>query len=185
VRIREWHPAIAPDAELVAWLDVYNASLATDLPEDPPWRLDGLREWLVVEMPDADLAYFVAEDAGETVGIARLWLPGHENRHWGDVAISVPPARRRGGIGAALLGAAAGRLARDGRRTLIADVTEGTDGVAFAEALGLRCALREARSLLAIAEVDPSQIAALAAVPHPGYEIRWWRDELPEEMLAP
>ena len=62
---------------------------------------------------------------------------------------------------------------------------EGTDGVGFAEALGLRCALRDPRSLLDLSALDHRRIDALATAAHPGYAMRCWRDELPEDMLAP
>jgi GNAT superfamily N-acetyltransferase len=183
--IHDWYPATAAEAEIRAWLDVNNACLARDLPDDPGWEIEGMRQWLTVAGPGDAYRYVVAKEAGELIGVARIWLLGHENRHTAQAQIMVVPAHRRRGIGRALLHAVVERLDAAGRRTVTAEVPEGTDGVGFVEALGFTCALRSPRSLLTLADVDRDRIAALAAAPHPGYEILCWLDEVPEEMLGP
>jgi len=185
VLIRAWEPATAPAEEIRACRDVYNASFARDLPGDPPWGLDGLREWLAVEPPGEAYRYLVAEEAGALIGVARIWLKGHENAHSAEVNATVDPAWRRRGIARALAARVVGILGQARRRTVTSEVVEGTDGVPFAEALGLRCALRDPRSLLDLSTLDHRRIDALATAAHPGYVLRCWRDELPEDMLAP
>jgi len=95
----------------------------------------------------------------------------------------VRPARRRRGIGTALLRAGVDQLAAAGRRTVTGEVVEGTDGVGFAEAAGFRCVLRDRRSILVLADLDRDRLAALAGADHPGYELRLWHEEVPEDML--
>src|SRR6185436_11919143 len=51
VQVREWDPAAAPDEEISAVVRNLNLVLAEDLPEDPLWHGDHLREYLSVTMP--------------------------------------------------------------------------------------------------------------------------------------
>ena len=75
VRLREWNPATAPEAELQAWLRSYNSALAVDLPTDPPWQIDRLRDYLTVTMPGERRLTWLVEDEshpGDVLGYGRL-----------------------------------------------------------------------------------------------------------------
>ena len=96
VRIREWDPAVAPEAELDAWLRAYNAALAADLPGDPPWGSRRLREYLSVTMPgERRLTWLAEQDDGE---VARLRAAAHARGPRRARALrraAAPPAGRR------------------------------------------------------------------------------------------
>lgn len=71
VRLREWDPGTAPEAELSEWLRAYNESLAVDLPDDPAWDAVKLRDYLTETMPGERRLTWVAEDdSGRCSGTA-------------------------------------------------------------------------------------------------------------------
>ncbi|MGV9809983.1 GNAT family N-acetyltransferase, partial [Micromonospora chersina] len=59
--VREWDPRTASSAEIASLLDTLNAVLAADLPQDPPWRANSLREYLSEVMPGERRISWVAE----------------------------------------------------------------------------------------------------------------------------
>ena len=107
VRLREWDPGSASQAELDAWLAAYNSALAVDLPGDPPWRPEMLRDYLTVTMPgERRLTWLVERTAPsngsgggevtEMLGYGRLLLMDGTGRAG---AVRGPRARRAGGWG--------------------------------------------------------------------------------------
>ena len=70
--------------------------------------------------------------------VTRPTMPQRENRHLAYVHPQVHPARRRTGIGTALLRHAAARAAGWAATTLTAEARDGSAGEAFARSLGAR-----------------------------------------------
>ena len=122
--------------------------LAADLPEDPQWQDDQLREYLAEAMPGERRISWVAE---ETAGDGRLL--GHvehpaARRH--RRARGAGPPGRAGGtaLGRQLLAAAARRAYDEGFSSLGVEVVGDTPAVAFYESLGFQCEYVETRSVL-------------------------------------
>ena len=110
VRLREWNPATAPEAELHAWLRSYNSGLVLDMPGDPAWQIDRLRDYLTVTMPGERRLTWLAEDpsTNEVLGYGRLLMLND----LGVLELYVVPKARRHGVGRALLTTMARRAPR-------------------------------------------------------------------------
>jgi GNAT superfamily N-acetyltransferase len=184
VRLREWDPGNAADADLRLWLDAYNTALSADLPLDPPWGLASLRGYLSRTMPgEARVNWLVdSDDSGSPAVLGHaslLMLDG-----LAVVEIFVVPEARRRGIGRALLAAAAHRSRADGLRTIGVEVAGGTTGVEFCESQGFRWAYVEMRSLLDLSTMDWQHISEMAAGVVTGYHVEYHCDGLPDHLLA-
>src|ERR1039457_505608 len=120
---------VAPGAE--------NTSRTNALP--PPRSLQIFTGWLACGWTeDHPEAWFAGDSLDVADGCYSATMPLRENRHLAYVYPQVPPARRRTGIGTALLRHAAARAADQGRVTLTAEVRDGSAGQAFAPGLGAR-----------------------------------------------
>jgi GNAT superfamily N-acetyltransferase len=83
--------------------------------------------------------WFIPGDApGNVIGWYRLALPDLENRPHAGLLIVVDPARRRRGLGRALLEHAAAHAAAAERSVLGSEVRDGSAGDAFATAIGAK-----------------------------------------------
>src|SRR5215472_1646882 len=111
------------------------------------WRADGVRRapmsprmfqaWLRYGWTeDPPEAWLARDDAGEVCGWYLLTMPERENRHQASVTLVVAPARRRAGLGTALLRHAADRARQNGRTLLTGHSHEDSAGAAFARSLG-------------------------------------------------
>ncbi len=183
VRLREWDPASAPQAELDAWLRSYNDALATDMPGDPLWGPSMVREYLSVTMPgERRLTWIIEADDGATdvLGYGRLLLM----HGLGVLELYVTPRARRSGVGSALLTAMADRAVAEGFTSLGIEVIGGTCAVDFYRSHGFNHAYTEMRSILDLAGVDWAQLADMAAGIAHGYRIEYLPGPLPEEILA-
>jgi GNAT superfamily N-acetyltransferase/RimJ/RimL family protein N-acetyltransferase len=180
VKVREWDPATASDAEVRAILDALNEVIATDMPDDPPWQDPFFREYLAVTMPGERRVCWLAEDAdGHPTGYASLLLL----EDIGVLELYVRPVARRGHIGSMLLEAAAQRAAIDGYDSLGVEVVGGTHSVEFFESHGFRCAFIEMRNVLDLGGVDWPRIGEMANI-GAGYRIEYHPGGPPEDMLA-
>jgi GNAT superfamily N-acetyltransferase len=169
VLVREWDPAAAPADEIAATLRVLNLILATDVPEDPPWRITSFREYLAVTMPGERRICWLAEEGDETLGYASILLVG-------DIAVLellVRPDARRAGVGSGLLAAAARRATAEAFGSIGVEVVGGTPAADFFEAQGFRCAFVEMRTVLDLSTVDWLQLGALAKGVGSGYRIEY------------
>jgi GNAT superfamily N-acetyltransferase len=180
VRLREWDPGAAPESELAAWLRAYNRALAYDLPGDPLWGPERLRDYLTVTMPGERRLTWTVEDGTEIVGYGRLLLM----YGMGVVELFVVPAFRRHGVGRQLLTAMADRAVSEGFTSLGLEVIGGTYAVDFYRSHGFNHAFTEMRSILDLTTVDWQHLAEMADGVAHGYRIEYYEGTIPEAMLA-
>ena len=171
-----------------ACYQAYAASAPVDDPHFPPMSLRIFTGWLACGWTeDHPEAWFAGDSLDEADGCYTAAMPLRENRHLAYVYPQVPPARRRAGIGTALLRHAAARAADQGRATLTAEVLDGSAGQAFAQALGARRGVTEIRRLLDLAAGPAGTLARLRAeadrAAH-GYELLSWEGTVPEEYFG-
>jgi GNAT superfamily N-acetyltransferase len=91
----------------------------------------------------------------------RAELSTQENRNLALLDLVVDPARRRGGLGTALLRHAAGEAAADGRVSLRGTVQEGSAGEAFARQAGATQGMTDIRRVLELRAIPAGQVARL------------------------
>lgn len=173
--VREWDPRTASSAEIESLLDMLNAVLAADLPDDPPWRNNHLREYLSEVMPGERRLSWIAEDPNATDPIHRV--AGHVSvlllGDIGVIELFVRPEARRHRLGGRLLAEAARRAYMEGFSSVGVEVVGGTPAVGFYESLGFRCAYAESRSVLQLATVDWQALGDMARGIAAGYRIEY------------
>ena len=187
MRTRRLDPA--SDAEAVrACHEIYLAAVRADGIRRPPMSPRAFRAWLRYGWTEAESeAWLAHDDDGEVRGWYLLSLPERENRHLADVALVVAPARRRAGLGTALLGHAADRARRAGRALLTGHTEESAAGVAFARSLGARRRLVGTFWVLRLASIPAGHLAGLrqtAAAAASGYSLVSWEGPTAEDRLV-
>ncbi|HEU0241868.1 MAG TPA: GNAT family N-acetyltransferase [Micromonosporaceae bacterium] len=187
--VREWDPRTAPSAEIDTMVHALNALLATDLPDDPPWRADSFREYLSVTMPGERRINWIAEDTPGSAGDGGPrgdGVLGSANILLFDtmavLEVLVHPDARRTGVGQALLRAAVARAHAEGFGMLGVEAIGGTPAVKFYEAMGFECAYMETRSVLELSTVDWLKLGEMAAGVSAGYKIEYFPGGPPEEL---
>jgi ribosomal protein S18 acetylase RimI-like enzyme len=188
VQVREWDPETAPACDLEAWRELINEVFVADLPEEPEWRPDHLREYLAVNMPGEHRLMWFAESesepgsgmAPEVLGSVSILLVGAETAV---LALFVRPDARRAGVGRELLKMAAWRANAERRRTLMVEVMV-DNGVKFYEAYGFRRTMTEVRHMLSLADADWLRIEELAGRLATGYRVEYLPDGPPDDMLV-
>lgn len=179
MQVREWDPGVSSTSDLEAWRDLINDVFACDLPEEPTWRFDHLREYLAVNMPDERRVMWFAESGSTLVGSASILLVGADTAV---LTLFVRPAARRSRVGRELLAAAAWRANAERRRTLMVEVMVDS-GVKFYEAYGFHRAMVEVRHLLNLSDVDWTRTEPLAKQLATGYLVEYLPGGPPEDML--
>lgn len=165
--------------------EIYLAGLPLDDPNGPPMGYRIFTGWISRGWTeDPQEAWLARDGAGAAAGFYVIGLPARENRHLAYLRVFVDPARRREGIGTALLGRAAERARQAGRAGLSGDARDGGAGVAFGLARGARLGLAEIRRVREAGPVPGSVRAAAAIAPAAGYELVPWTGPIPEEHLA-
>jgi GNAT superfamily N-acetyltransferase len=187
MRIDRFDPG-ADKARLQACYQVYLAGAPVDDPHCPPLSLPVFTAWLACGWSeDHPEAWFAGDSPDQADGCCTVAMPRRENQHLAYVHPEVEPARRRAGIGTALLRHAAARAARLGRTTLAADARDGSAGEAFARALGARRGVTEVRRILDLTAVPAGLLAGLrdgAREASCGYRVLIWVGTVPEERLG-
>jgi GNAT superfamily N-acetyltransferase len=166
----------------------YVASAPVDDPHCPPMSLQIFTGWLACGWTeDRPETWFAGDSLDVADGCYSATMPLRENRHLAYVYPQVPPARRRAGIGTALLCHAAARAADQGRATLTAEVLDGSAGEAFAQVLGAQRGVTEIRRLLDLAAEPADTLPRLRAeadrAAH-GYELLFWEGIVPEAYFG-
>jgi GNAT superfamily N-acetyltransferase len=180
--VQEWDPAIAPEAELGAVVDLLNAAGEVDVPDDPRWRIDGYREYLCCTMPGERRACWLAPDphADRLLGQANVLLMDDI----GVIDLIVHPDARNHGVGSALLLAVARRAADDGIPSLGVEAIGDTPSVPFYEAHGFRWAYAEMRNVLDLSTVDWLKLGGMAQGIGSGYRVEYYPGGPPENLFA-
>ena len=94
---------------------------------------------------------------------------------------------RKQGLGTLLAEPILELLVDDGRKRLATDAKEGAVGEIWAEKLGLKMAIQEKASRLAISEIDRDQMRSWIdrAVERAGdYEVRFYRTPMPDDVIV-
>ena len=177
--MREWDPAAATTEEIASVLSAINVILAADMPDDPPWCADSLREYLAVTMPGERRVCWLAESGGELLGYASVLMLDDI----GVLELLVRPDGRRHGVGSALLAVAAGRTADSGFESIGVEVIGDTPAEQFYEEHGFRCAFVEVRNVLQLSTVDWLGLTNQARDVGAGYLIEYHAGGPPEELF--
>jgi len=180
VRLREWDPATASAEEIAGWLDLYNDVMSADLPDDPRWNDDQLREYLVVTMPDERRTWWlVQDDDGTILGYAGLLVLSD----LGVLELYVRPRVRGTGVGRFLLRAVADQAATEHFSSLGVEVVGGTPSATFYSSYGFGHVYTEMRSILSLSTVDWAHVAEMAEALVSGYVVQVHEGDLPDDLL--
>jgi GNAT superfamily N-acetyltransferase len=180
VKVREWDPATASPADIEALRCILNEALDVDLPGDPRWRTDSLREYFAVTMPGERRTCWFAEAGGTLLGYGTVLFL----EDIGVLEMAVRPSARRSGVARTLLAHAARRASAEGFESLGVEAVGGTDAVPFYESLGFRCAYVEMRNVLDLASVDWLRLGEMARGVGAGYRIEFHPGGPPESYFA-
>jgi GNAT superfamily N-acetyltransferase len=168
--------------------EIYLSGVPVDDPLGPPMSPRSFAGWLALGFTEDPRETWLARDgSGEPCSWYALSLPHRENRHLAPLSLAVHAARRRAGLGTALLRHAAGRARRAGRAVFELDALAGSPGEAFAGTLKARPSVTEVRRVLALAGLPAGRRAALRAEAEPaarGYALRSWHGPAPEDAVA-
>ncbi|MGN9810725.1 GNAT family N-acetyltransferase [Micromonospora sp. BQ11] len=184
--VREWDPRTASSAEIASLLDTLNAILASDLPQDPPWRENSLREYLTEVMPGERRISWVAQaepaadgTPGAILGQVHVLLLGDI----GVLEVLVHPDVRRTSLGSRLVLVAAKRVYQEGFRSIGVEVVGDTPAVGFYESLGFAREYVETRSVLDLTAVDWTELTEMASGIGAGYHLEFWPGGPPDELI--
>lgn len=178
----------ADHAALRAFFQLYRAGTDHDDPDVPAMSRASFSNWWAYGFTGNPQQTWLARDADGAAGCYLLELPSRDNRGTAFFLPAVPPARRRRGIGAALLAHASGQARQDGRTLLAGHALAGSPGDAFAREAGGRAGLTDVRRLLRVGADLPGRLARLRAQAESaaaGYTVVSWRGPVPAEHLEP
>ena len=185
--VREWDPRTASAGEIESLVETINATLAVDLPDDPPWECAYLREYLSETMPGERRIGWIVEGEPTAAGRRRPIL-GHANilllGDIGVVELIVHPSARRSGLGRTLLGTVARRAFKEGFASLGAEVIGGTPAVPFFEATGFVQEYVETRGVLRVSTVDWGTLGEMARGISAGYRVEFFPGGPPDALLT-
>jgi len=177
------------DADTIrACFQVFLAAQQVDEPDGPWFTERPFRGWMTVGWGGDPREAWLARDLhGPVAGWYRLELPDLENIDQADLVLVVHPARRRHGLGRALLEHAAARAAEHGRSVLNGGTRHGTGGVAFARAMGAEPGLVDVQRVMDVRAMSDDQLARLresAEQAAAGYSLVSWTGLVPEDFLG-
>jgi GNAT superfamily N-acetyltransferase len=184
---------MADKAEFSAWYRLLREADLSGRPEHAPFFSEREAE---VTFSGADASEEVTAYAGvegDTIhGTGFMSLPLLDNLDKATVYVAVPPARRRRGVGAAMLTDLVDLAARAGRTTILtechvpADLVESHGSRRFAERNGFTHANTEIRRELRLPVPDQTLSAwtAEASPHHAGYTVATYVDDVPQELVS-
>jgi GNAT superfamily N-acetyltransferase len=177
------------DADTIrACFQVFLAAQQVDEPDGPWFTERPFGAWLRVGWGGGPREVWVVPgpDEGSVAGWYQLGLPDLENLDQANLTLVVHPARRRHGLGRAMLEHAAARAAEHGRSVLNGGTRHGTGGVAFARAMGAEPGLVDVQRVMDVRAVGDDRLARLretAEQAAAGYSLVSWTGLVPEEFL--
>ena len=180
--VESFDPEHASEGDLHAYYEVMVARQETDRPDEPRLTyedvLGRLKNPFIGFGP---VAYWVARLHGELVGLAIVYFMEEESSHIGLTEVIVHPRVRRRGIGSTMLRALLPELRARGRSFVETwQITAGSDGERFANALGFHTAHTVLYQALVIPETDSALWQQ--SVP-PGYRVQQWTDAAPDDLV--
>jgi RimJ/RimL family protein N-acetyltransferase len=183
----EQFDAKTDDDRLAACHQITVSGHAEDDPHVPEITWRRFQAWWRYGLASEPIeTWLAASDDEQPIGCYLLWLPERENRRNAFIALSVALARRRQGLGTALVGHAADRAEQAGRTLLMSDTRVGAPGAAFAQACAARAGIQEVRRVLRVDAGLPARVASLRASAEQhaiGYSLRTWSGMTPENLL--
>jgi GNAT superfamily N-acetyltransferase len=178
---------VVDSATVLACHDVFAAAHAADDPEGFTLSARVFGGWLAVGWYGQPAVIWAARDEASAVtGWYRLEMPSGDNTDRAYLTLVVHPARRRHGVGRALLRHALAQAARNRRSLVGSDVLDGSAGESFARLAGARPALTHIRRVQDLASVDADALARAreaAGRAAAGYSVVSWVGPVPEEFL--
>lgn len=180
----------ADEAALRAWWDCgHETSLERPYDFWPPWVLS--RVALPRPDPEHQVTLLSAYDeSGGVLGSALVQLPQVDNPRVVHTDISVPPALRRRGTGAALLAEVERRTREAGRSVILVEAFTPpggeSDGSRFGVKRGYAVASTEHQKVLDLPASEPRwpELRARCAEKQGDYRIVEWGDAVPDGLMA-
>lgn len=171
-----------PD-ELKQWYDVCVASVRAEQPGFVPKPFEEQVRQVVEPELGAERYDLVAVDGGVVVGAVMVYLPMEDNREIAWFVVDVDPARRRRGIGRALIARAEADVPSDRREFIVptkvpAERVEDHPYHRFGEAVGYAVSTVSTERVLAW-PVDRAVLDQLAVSPD-GYRLESYVDGVPQ-----
>ena len=162
-----------------------NAVLSADVPDDPSWQDQQVREYLAETMPgERRICWIAEEDAddegtGIIYGFVSILLLGDI----GVLEVLVHPKVRRRGLGRELVAVAARRAYHEGFSSIGVEAIGGTAAIDFYESLGFEREFVETRSVLCLSDVDWLALGEMASGIGTGYRIEYHPGGPPESLI--
>lgn len=182
LQILQWDPFTADSESLQSYHSLISVAWAHEAPEDPPLDYEtAIGRLLNPPSEEGDTLHWLAYQGSDLSGFAMVTLGVRENRRNAQVEVWIHPARRRQGIGTALIREMLPTISDGGYSTVIGmPVKPESAGAAWTRELGCHVTYRSAIQALTVS----SAASALWDVPvRPGYELVRWVGLTPEELL--
>ncbi|GLZ77477.1 N-acetyltransferase [Actinorhabdospora filicis] len=166
-------------------IDGYCALVAASFPIDQPYSQLPARAAMIEnirpEVPAAENSIWFARWETRVIGYAKVEPLTGVNASIVQIMVRVHPEFRRRGVGTALMRGCSVHLGDGGRTKVTGAADEGSPGEAWANALGFEVTAGYRKQRLDVPIADQK----LWDVPQvPGFVLRGWSREAPEELLA-
>ena len=183
------------DAALADWHATYLASNRHGREVSAPWMLEEIRAQLTVPSPGQRMLAFGGYVDGRPVTVSTLELPLLDNQHLALLELDTHPDQRRRGYGSAMLAHLETIARNEDRRVLVTETATPYDGppdgaghphVEFLRGHGFTFAIGDVMRVLDL-PVDEALLRTLAdeaAAHHPGYQLRQFRDRVPDDLVV-
>ena len=182
------------DAVLAAWHATYLASNRHGREVSAPWMKEEIRAQLTVASPGQRMLAFGGYVDGQVVSTATIELPLQDNLNLAHIELDTHPGQRNRGHGSAMLVQLEAVARAHGRSLLVAETATPYDGppdgaghpnVEFLVHRGFTFAIGDVMRVLDL-PADQAMLRRLAeeAEPHhAGYQIRQFRDRVPDDLV--
>lgn len=181
-------------AALAAWHATYLASTQHGREVSAPWMEQEVRAQLSVDSPGQRMLAFGGYVDGQVVSTATIELPLLDNLHLARVELDTRPDQRNRGYGSAMLAHLEAVAREQDRGLLLAEAATPYDGppdgaghpnVEFLAHRGFTFAIGDVMRVLDLPadEALLRRLADEAAVRHAGYELRQFRDRVPDDIV--